>query len=255
MSEIQTQFKKVEKKYSLEWYWKNPNFYAPTDPFQCLEYREQHGEWPFAIKESDLVEQFYDIITAYQKRRGVWGDQFFTPPEGAAFLASKANDICSKMTTATGSKVAKYDIAVLDACAGFGMLTAAMLKYEFMVEAFERDFALCQCAQRLFEGHPGLVSIECEGMEHYNVNDCFDLIIANPPFSQQMGLEFFRNAPRWAGQGTIMLAILPNGFAYKTRPAALVQQLDRWEILDSWPFPYEFAHTKVKSELVCFELK
>lgn len=255
MSTTQTQFKKVEKKYSLDYYWKNPNFYAPTDPLQCLEYREQHGDWPFSIMEADLMAQFYQIVTAYQKRRGVWGDQHHTPPAGAIFVAKKATQIYQTLTTAQGARIPKHEVRVLDACAGVGMLTSALLHEGFTVEAFERDFGLCQCAGKIFEGHPGIIAYECESMEHYNCSDVFDIIVTNPPFSQNLGQVFFENARRWAGQGTVMLAVLPNGFAYKTRPAALVSELDKWEILDSWPLPCEFAHTKVNCELVHFEKK
>lgn len=249
MSTTQTQFKKVEKKYSLDYYWKNPNFYAPTDPLQCLEYLAQHGDWPFSLPDIDLVAQFYQIVTAYQKRRGVWGDQHHTPPAGAIFIAKKATEIYENLVKAQG-RIPKHEVRVLDACAGFGMLTSALFHEGFTVEAFERDFGLCRSAERLFEGHPGLISYQCDSMEHYNVSDAFDIIVSNPPFSQNAWLVFLENVRRWSGEGTVMLAVFPEGYAYKTRPAALMHEIDRWDIIDSWPMPCEFAHTKVRCELV-----
>lgn len=247
-----TTFKKVAKRYSLNHYWKNPDYQAPTDPLQCLEYFMQHGEWSFAVAESNMFTEFYQCIVEYQKRRGVWADQHHTPPEAATFVARKAVEVFEAKKNLWQHTI-QSSISVLDACAGFGSLTNALLKCGFMVDAFERDYALTKCAEILFEGHPGLCSFQCEDMEGYKAEP-FHLIVANPPFSNDSGLVFLENARRWSAPGTNMLAILPNGYAYKTRPKRLVDELDKWEILNSWPLPGEFAHTKVRAEVVQFQL-
>ena len=244
MSNATIDFRPVSKRYSIDYYWKGGAPMGwPDSPTAALAYWLQHGSWPFDFRLPDrLVDQYYEVQIAYQKRRGVYADQFFTSPGNCDFVF----DCIQKDAT---SRLAR---TVLDACAGFGMLASRLLDNEnYAVTTLERDWVLPNDSDVLLEGRANIVRDE---FQTYQPAEKFDLVVSNPPFSGNTGVEFIQSIPKFLAPYGMAWLILPVGFVDKTRPKALTDALDRFSIERRVNLPEDFAHTKIRCELVQMQL-
>ena len=247
----QAPFAKVTRHYSLKYYMKgnNPSGW-PNTPEQCVAYWKHYGEWPFLVPGWDAITTAFWTYTEYQKRRGVYADQHFTPPAGAELLAEVVANYCSD----------KPGKLVLDACCGFGMLAAHVAQKGFPVLGFDRDFELPKVAQMLLPEEnadgTGCAFFREDFMEFGadQLNGQFDIVISNPPFSSTNDMpRFFVEMQGWLKDDGLAFVILPDGFVDKTRPAALAQVLRTWDKVERIPMPCKFETTGVKTELVVFQ--
>jgi len=242
-------FKKVGKLYSMKFYFKGgvPMGW-PSTPNECLIYFKEHGEWPFVVYGNTALEQYYNVQTEYQKRRGVWGDQFFTPPG----LAQQVADLL--LTYAPQYR----ETCALDACSGFGMLTGALQNIGTPVMGFDRDYELVKAAQMLHpEERPdgsgaAFMQSSYEDFSPDGLAGTYRLVVSNPPFSGDI-TEFFVQLHNWLADDGVAILILPVGYIRKERPAKLAQVLRTWDVLHTEPSRFEFETTKVKTELVLLQ--
>lgn len=243
------QFPKVNRTYSLKYYMKgnNPSSW-PADPASCVAYFKQHGEWPFLVPAWDTLTATYWAYTEHQKRRGVYGDQHFTPPAGAEQLADLVNDL------------AKPGALVLDACCGFGMLAGKVSEYGFPVLGFDRDYELVHVAHAILpeeKADGSGCAFFREAFEDFGtdqLNGTFDTVISNPPFSASNDMpRFFHELGGWLKDDGLAFIILPVGFVDKTRPAALAQALRVWDVVGRYPMKGDFETTNIRAEIVVMQ--
>lgn len=233
------EFKPVSKKYSIDYYFKGGAPIGwPDSPSAALAYYLQHGEWPFNFPgNGNLIDEYYTVQMAYQKRRGVYADQFFTSPKNCDF-------VIQSIQADANSRLAK---TVLDACAGFGMLSSRLLDAGYEVTALERDWTLPNDADALLKGRATIIRDE---FQSYEPKTHFDMVVSNPPFSGTVGIEFLQQLPVWLAPYGMAWLILPVGFIDKPRPASLVQAVDRFQVESRTRLPEGFEHTKIQCELV-----
>lgn len=243
MSNATIDFRPVSKRYSMDYYWKGGAPMGwPDSPTAALAYWLQHGVWPFDFREPErLVDQYYEVQIAYQKRRGVYADQFFTSPGNCDFvLECIQKDAVSRLAT-----------TALDVCAGFGMLASRLVEAGYQVTTLERDWVLPNDSDVLLSGAATIVRDE---FQSYRPTTKFDLVVSNPPFSGNSGIEFIQAIPNWLAPYGMAWVILPIGFVDKLRPKALVDALERFSIERRVNLPEDFVHTKLRAELVQMQL-
>lgn len=233
-------FEKItrKKKFSLnKSYFKNcyPQT-EPNTPLECMYYFKQHGELPFDMG-SDTENWLYECFVEYQKRAGVYGSQFFTPPATAKRMAELADEYF---------KIEERDEPyVLDACCGFGMLSKPLLEKGFIVNGFDINKELLE----LYNDYTGCIS-EQKDINSYMSYDKWKYIISNPPYEIKECTQFLKLL--WdllAEDGTAIL-LLPKNFIDKDKPKALVEVLGLFEIIYREDMQEDFARTGVKAEIV-----
>lgn len=234
-------FPRITKKYTVDYYWKGgapPQ--CPQNTSQALAYYIQHKEWPFTLPnpEAPLVEQYYAAKISHQKRSGVWADQHFTSPINANFVFDQMF-----VPSVRGKRL-------LDACSGFGMLASGAVRHGHSVTLLERDYELFNDAMLIFADASNEAVHICEDFKNYWPSTPFDVVVSNPPFSSNSGVEFLEQLHHWLVPRGSAFLILPQGFIKKTRPARIPSALEKFAVLWTTDLPDEFAHTKVKCELV-----
>lgn len=232
-------FDKITRKklFSLNnSYFKNCNPQTePSTPLQVMQYFNQHGELPFDMG-SDTENWLYECYVEYQKRAGVYGSQYFTPPATAKRMAELANDYFN------------YEDGVpyvLDACCGFGMLTKELKKEGFIVSGFDNNIQLLE----LYGNYTECLSEHADFM-----NDHIDLsyrnVISNPPYETPALTKLLEVLYNILLEDGTAILLLPNGFVNKDKPKALVQVLEKFDVIHQEYMDEDFARTKISAEIV-----
>lgn len=226
-------FEKVRKQFALNnSYFKNTPYGAPQNPTEVLEYFQQHGELPFRIG-NDVAYWLYDCYVEWQKRRGVYRSQFFTPPATAGQLAEIAN-----------GHFEDKDSFVLDACCGFGMLSKALLNFGYNSEGFDIDSTFKPLYSYFAGGDFNTADFRDYQPEKYRK------IVANPPYEVKECTEFLESLYSWLDAEGIAVLLLPKGFVDKERPKRLVTVLSKFSVLYREDAIEPFARTNVRAEIV-----
>lgn len=231
-------FEKVKKKYALtNSYFKNRYQNYPSDPFEILEYFKEHNELPF--DDGPISDDwFYKCFIEFQKKNGVWHQQFFTPPATAKRIAELTDEYCSK------------DAMVVDACCGFGQLTKYLKAQGFWnLNAFDIDKRLADACFDLTEVDAREWDYKSEDL----FSNRFDAVVSNPPYDVKdltMFLEYV-HAILYIGGYSILL--IPANFLDKERPAKLVQVLNQFGIRHREIMTETFERTATKAEIVVLE--
>jgi predicted RNA methylase len=231
-------FVKVKKKYALNnSYFKFRLNTSPSNPFEILEYFKEHNELPF--DDGPISEDwFYKCFIEFQKKNGVWHQQFFTPTKTAERIAEIADENCSK------------DAQILDACCGFGQLTKAMKKIGFWnIEAFDID-------KRLAEACFDLTEVDAREWDYKSddfFNHRFDTVVSNPPYDIKDLTLFLEFVHAILYMGGIAVLLIPSNFLDKDRPAKLVQVLNKFRICHREIMTESFERTATKAEIVVLE--
>ena len=237
---MKRQFPKVKKKFALNnSYFKNRLPDAPANPFEVLDYFNQHGELPYTNGEI-TDDWFYDCFIEYQKRAGVQNSQFFTPTETAKQIAH------------TLWMYAGDNDDVLEPCCGFGQITRQLFKQGFTnVSAFDNDEQMIEACKWLY-----LDDTDCFEVYDYTSDDRFHLgrkfpfIVTNPPYELKELTDFLEYAREKLDACGIAVLLLPCGFLDKARPARLVQILNDFSIVERIPMTESFARTGARAEIV-----
>lgn len=230
-------FPKVKKKYALNnSYFKNHHHNMPSTPFEVLEYYKQHGELPYSGEANE--HWFYDCFVEFQKRRGVVRQQFFTPPATAKRMVEILDEYATR-----GEQI-------LDACCGFGQLTQALKREEFeQVESFDIDKQLVDVCYDLH----GSGTFVHDFADESPVRHRYQFIISNPPYEQKDLTAFLEFLHESLFDFGLAILLIPVNFLDKSRPAKLVQILNKFSIKHREEMTEPFARTGTRSEIVVLE--
>lgn len=227
------EFQKVRKQFALNnSYFKNTPYTAPQNPNEVLDYYEQHKELPFNMG-TDISYWMYECYVEYQKRRGVYRSQFFTPPATADRLAELADEYFETK-----------EPYVLDACCGFGMLSEALQKKGFIVKGFDTDY-LFKPMYNYFVGS----DFDTIDFREYQFGQ-YQNIVSNPPYEVKECAEFLEHLHSWLTENGRAVLLLPKGFIDKDKPKSLVQTLSKFSIIHREDMSESFARTNVRAEIV-----
>lgn len=230
----------TKKRYALNnSYFKNRLPSMPATPLEVMHYFTQHGELPFDMG-SDTENWLYECYVEYQKRAGVYGSQFFTPPATAKRMAELADEYFN------------YEEGVpqvLDACCGFGMLTKPLLEKGFIVNGFDLNKELLE----LYNEYTGCIS-EQKDINSYLYDELpWKNIISNPPYEIKECTQFLKLIWDLLADYGIAILLLPKGFVDKDKPKALVEVLEKFNVVHREDMDEEFARTKINAEIVVIE--
>jgi len=221
---------KVTKKYQLNnSYFKNRFGNMPSNPFEVHEYVIEHKELPFNYQGDNWL---LDMFTEYQKRAGVFGNEFFTPDTTAKRMAELANEFFTK-----------NDPYVLDACCGFGQLTKELKKFGFIVSGFDQSYDF----KKIYE---------YETAQGYEISDfrdykkTFKNVVSNPPYPVKELTDFLDKLHLILEENGRAVLLVPVKFFEKERPQRLVSILNKFEVLHKEKMTEEFARTKTNAEIV-----
>ena len=231
-------FEKLKKKFALNnSYFKNRQHNAPSNPFEVLEYYKEHNDLPY---ENGTVtnDWFYQCFIEFQKRAGVHNQQFFTPTNTAIQMA----DLAKRYTQ-------NDDVMVLDACCGFGQITRQLANQGFsQIIAFDNDTNLVDACHFFCGNDASVYQYDFKSEEEYKY--CFDLVVANPPYDGKDLTEFLSFVYSVLYGNGIAILLIPQGFLDKTRPANLVQILNKFSIKERIKMSESFARTGTAAEIV-----
>lgn len=237
-------FKKVKKLYNVDYYFRGgvPDE-CPSNPHDALTYFTEYKEWPFGVPPgATLVDQYYEVCIAHQKRQGVYADQYFTSPKNADFVATWIEEHSGR----------GQDSFVLDPCCGFGMLTSRLRRTWKDIHAFERDLNLLSDAVTLVGDDYTHLKLYRSSFEDYeNPEGCrYDMVIGNPPFSINRIEPFFRALDRWLAPDGDAYLILPVGIMNGKKSKGMAEALGKFAVVHEVPLPDSFALTNYKCNLV-----
>jgi hypothetical protein len=235
------EFDRVDKKYALNnSYFKNRKNTYPANPLEVAMYHEQHGTLPFDYTGTDWL---YETYIEYQKKNSVYHSQFFTPPATAQRIASLADKyFIDPKGEANGRPW------VMDMCCGFGMLSKPIREKGFIVRGF--DFS--QEMVDLYNFSQDCIAERCD--YENDAVELYDWVVSNPPYEVPKLTKFFErlHLDILADNGKAII-LLPKGFMLKEKPKALVEILEKFNIIYSEDMTEDFAHTKIKAEIVVLE--
>ena len=209
----------------------------PATPLEVMYYFNQHDELPFDMG-SDTENWLYECYVEYQKRAGVYRSQFFTPPATAKRMAELADEYFGKDNP-----------YVLDMCCGFGMLTEAVKEKGFIVEGFDNNSEMLE----LYNQFTGCTSFKAD-INGYSFDGGRWNIISNPPYEIKECTQFLKLL--WdmlIDDGGLAILLLPKGFVDKDKPKALVEVLEKFNVVHREDMDEEFARTKINAEIVVLE--
>ena len=237
VSDYPTFEKITRKRFSLNnSYFKNRTPQMPATPLEVMYYFNQHGELPFDMG-SDTENWLYECYVEYQKRAGVYGSQFFTPPATAKRMAELADEYFY------------YEQGVpqvLDACCGFGMLTKPLLEKGFIVNGFDINSGLLE----LYNEYTGCISKQKDINSYLNEDITWKNIVSNPPYEIKECTQFLKLLMDLLDDDGTSILLLPKSFIDKEKPKALAEVLAQFEVIHREDMQEDFERTKINAEIV-----
>ena len=237
VSDYPTFEKITRKRFSLNnSYFKNRTPQMPATPLEVMYYFNQHGELPFDMG-SDTENWLYECYVEYQKRAGVYGSQFFTPPATAKRMAELADEYFY------------YEQGVpqvLDACCGFGMLTKPLLEKGFIVNGFDINSGLLE----LYNEYTGCISKQKDINSYLNEDITWKNIVSNPPYEIKECTQFLKLLMDLLEDDGTSILLLPKSFIDKEKPKALAEVLAQFEVIHREDMQEDFERTKINAEIV-----
>jgi type I restriction-modification system DNA methylase subunit len=239
----------MKKKYALnKSYFKNRRPEDPSTPLEVMQYCLENGEMPYQSKfDSVTTESIYECFIEFQKRNRVQLSQYFTPPK----VAKQMVDMLDNYTRS-------YNVPVLDMCCGYGAITYPLSYAGFcniqafdidpdMIELFELQATDLHTIDTFTSDFKELLSNRQFGnsLDFYTSPN----VISNPPYEIPSLTKFFELLDEILGDNVAVL-LLPKGFVDKTSPSKLVGLLQNFRVLEREDAVEEFAHTKLKAEVV-----
>ena len=237
VSDYPTFEKITRKRFSLNnSYFKNRTPQMPATPLEVMYYFKQHGELTFDMG-SDTENWLYECYVEYQKRAGVYGSQFFTPPATAKRMAELADEYFY------------YEQGVpqvLDACCGFGMLTKPLLEKGFIVNGFDINSGLLE----LYNEYTGCISKQKDINSYLNEDITWKNIVSNPPYEIKECTQFLKLLMDLLEDDGTSILLLPKSFIDKEKPKALAEVLAQFEVIHREDMQEDFERTKINAEIV-----
>lgn len=237
VSEYPTFEKITRKRFSLNnSYFKNRTDKMPATPLEVMYYFKQHNELPFDMG-SDTENWIYECFIEFQKRSGVYGSQFFTPPATAKRMTELADQYFQY----------KNEVPyILDACCGFGMLTKPLVEKGFIVNGFDVNSGLLE----LYNEYTGCISKQKDINSYLNEDSTWRHIISNPPYEIKESTQFFKLLLDLLSDHGTSILLLPKNFIDKDKPKALAEVLGQFEVIHREDMEEDFARTKINAEIV-----
>lgn len=235
-----SKFIKPKKKYALNnSYFKNiRGLGLPENPQEVLEYFYEHNELPFRY-EGDMDNWIYECYIEYQKRKGVYNSQFFTPPKTAERVAEIAFNYANEVT--------KF----VDVCCGFGMLSKYLERKYYLIEGYD----IFDGFEELFyENTNNNISFTASDFRNVKLNNYND-VVANPPYETPELTSFFEwlaSQQDFIGHATLLI---PKYFIEKERPKRTYEVLQKFDVIHREDMQEDFARTKTKAEIVVLRRK
>ena len=186
---------------------------------------------------SDTENWLYECYVEYQKRAGVYGSQFFTPPATAKRMAELADEYFY------------YEQGVpqvLDACCGFGMLTKPLLEKGFIVNGFDINSGLLE----LYNEYTGCISKQKDINSYLNEDITWKNIVSNPPYEIKECTQFLKLLMDLLEDDGTSILLLPKSFIDKEKPKALAEVLAQFEVIHREDMQEDFERTKINAEIV-----
>ena len=230
----------TKKRYALNnSYFKNRLPSMPANPLEVMYYFTQHGELPFDMG-SDTDNWLYECYVEYQKRAGVYGSQFFTPPATAKRIAELAFEYFNN-EEAMGT-----NYPVTDMCSGFGMLSKPLVDLGFKPKGYDFSSEMIELYAQYAKSDCRVFNFEDDD----KINGCFR-VVSNPPYEVPKLTKFFErlHSDILADKGKAII-LLPKGFMQKQKPKALVEILEKFDVIHQEDMDEEFARTKINAEIV-----
>ena len=234
------------KKYQLSSYVK----ITQKTTLEVVEIFKETNELPFEYSGKNWI---YDYEVEYQKRFGVYFDQFHTPPE---IVQEFFNTI----------ERYGYDLNknLLDACCGLGQLALEAEKRRggdnpnYYLHAFD-------CVDKMIEisTYQGLEvekfdftgdKLWLSNSKGWGSNIKYNIIVSNPPFGRGNSLikDFLLWAYDYLENDGLLACILPLGIEKKEdKKWNIIWQ--KWRIITISPHQNEFYNTKTKTATYIFE--
>lgn len=234
-------FEKINKKFALSnSYFKNKRPQDPQNPFEILEYYQQHGELPY--KEEPHKDWFYECFIEYQKKNTIVHSQYFTPSQTAQQMAQIL------------SFYAYEEDKILEACCGFGQITKALIEKGFKeVAGFDIDKEMINVVNYFHRNEAHFFTTDFTTYFEKDLQyKTYDFVISNPPYEVKDLTLFFEWLSRILNANGKAVLLIPFGFVDKTTKQ-LKQAFSHFRILERQPMQEEFARTKIKAEIVVLE--
>lgn len=231
---------KIEKRYSAKDYIKSNQLRRmPYTLSEIFEYALHFGETPFkCVNEENWA---YEYLVELQRKKGVFNDQFFTPPS-----------LCEKFFKVAESSVyiGKGDY-ILDLCCGFGGLSKVFRKngfyniYGIDIDNEQGFDIICQ-SHGINYNQSDLSDIDIFSFMNANI------IISNPPYKNSFYPTFFDKAYHLLDDCGDMFVILPTSFFETLKDKSVKKSLERWAWSKRCDSNIEFERTKICTSIFHF---
>lgn len=226
-------FKPVAKRYAVSSYFKHRKPDSPGTVLECFQYLKEHGKLPYETAAENLA---YDAYYHFQKRAGVQFSQHFTPDATALRMAEIAD------------KHFHANCEVIDACCGFGQLSAPLASKGFILKGFDQNAELVEIYNTVQGENCSAEILSIDEMYGLHMN-----LIANPPYEIPVITSFFENLEIVLDTKAIAVLLLPVGLVDKTKPKRLAKSIAGFTVLEREDMKESFGHTTWKSEIVVLQ--
>lgn len=217
----------------------------PRDPYQCLDYYHEHGERPFVPFGQDEKEIIYNMFVEYQKKNTSdmkFYDQFYTPLKTAKRLAYLIREYGDPLT-------------ICDACCGYGSITQFIIAPNYYnrhsiywFDIYEPNANFCR---KTVKWENDSVRIDRYSIDQ--VTDSFDCIVSNPPFKPLQ--EFLERVYKSLNSNWYAILLLPRGYMEKERPKALVETINKFDIIQREKMEEKFETTGIMCDIYVVKKK
>lgn len=230
-----------KKKYSLNRsYFKLCYWEMPKDPYECMQYYQEHNKRPFSPFGYDQKEIIYSMFCERQKKWGQYDmksfDQFYTPPKTAKRMVELMRDYGTPKE-------------ICDACCGYWSITqfietpntVAWSNHRFNLFAFD-----------MYKKNSDFVKntqswLVVENQKFQETNWSWDCIISNPPYWPLP--EFLERVHKSLKPWWYCVLLVPRWYMGKERPKALMQTIQKFDVLHREQMQESFANTAISCDI------
>lgn len=217
-----------QKKHSIPYWLKSHYTYTGVDEvvLDAIRTFAENGSHPEIDFDGQLID-FTNALYIEWKRRGKVYDGLYPTPFDVTSQAFKLLE--------NDGFVGK---TILDPGCGLGNISY-VAQYSYGYNTISIDFSNLACEVSRLVGIKNVIKGDFVGNEYNKPCDvgAFDAVVVNPPFGrifgrkQDIAIDFMDRIAELSTSGTLVSAILPNGFMCKDRPRAHVQMQERYKIL------------------------